>query len=86
MRVYPSILLRKGDVVQEPQGGKCEWVVTDVIEWKPILTDGTHIFCPPWGFYLEENERRFIPLVDNSPPQEIDASYFYFDNETTYGF
>ena len=86
MRVYPSILLRKGDVVQKPWGWDEKWTVVDMVEWKLILNDGTHNFSPPWGFYLKQNDGCFIPLVDNSPPQENNVSYFYFGNGTTYGF
>lgn len=86
MRVYPSILLRKGDVVQKPWGREEKRTVVDMVEWKLLLSDGTHIFSPPWGFYLKKNDGCFTPLVDNSPPQKNNVSYFYFGNGTTYGF
>ena len=62
MNVYPSILLRKGDTVKIPNGNNV-WYVADVIEWTPMLCDGTHIFCPRWGFYVKK-DGVYIPILD----------------------
>jgi len=85
MRVYPSILLQKGDLVESPNE-KMLWYVADIIDWIPMLCDGTHIFCPRWGFYFQTDYWSFIPIVDNSSASKINEAYFDFDYESTWGF
>ena len=61
MKVYPHILLRKGDKIK-PWGDEKMWHVVDLIDWNLIATDGVHIFSPPWGFYLKEGDY-YIPIT-----------------------
>lgn len=85
MRVVPQILLKEGDLVESPNGNSI-WCVVGSIEWNPILSDGANVFCPRWGFYFREYDEVFTPIVDNSSTMKRYASYFHFDNETTYDF
>ena len=63
MNVYPSILLQVGDLVESPNGNFM-WYVADVIEWIPMLCDGTNMFCPRWGFYFKREYGAFVPILD----------------------
>lgn len=85
MRVYPSILLQKGDLVESPNE-QMLWYVADIIDWIPMLCDGTHIFCPRWGFYFQKDYWSFIPIMDDSSASKINEAYFDFDNESTWDF
>lgn len=63
MHVYPSILLQIGDLVESPSGNGM-WYVTDIVEWIPMLCDGTNIFCPRWGFYFRQDYWAFVPILE----------------------
>lgn len=82
MRVVPQILLKEGDLVESPNGNSI-WCVVGSIEWKPILSDGTNIFCPNWGFYFREYDEVFTPIMDNSSTKENNVSKFNFGDGTT---
>lgn len=82
MRVYPSILLQVGDLVESPSGNGM-WYVRDIIEWIPMLCDGTHVFCPRWGFYIRRDYWSFVPLVDNNEAYFTQLAGFNFEDETT---
>lgn len=86
MRVYPSILLQVGDLVESPNGGNTLRYVADVLEGVPILSDGVHISSPAWGFYVKKEYGTFVPIVDNCSTQENNVSYFHLEHETNWGF
>ena len=86
MRVYPSVLLQVGDLVESPNGRKHMRYVTDIVEGVPLLCDGTHVFSPRWGFYFKKEYGAFVPVVDNCATQENNVSYFHLEHETNWGF
>jgi len=80
MNVVPHILLQKKDIIKIP-GGIAGLIVkvVDLIDWYLWVEHNNNRFTLPWGFYLK-CEWYYIPLI------HINASYFNFDNGTTYDF
>ena len=77
MKVYPHILLRRGDIIRVPWGDVHHVVIVlELIEWKLLVECYNNRFILPRGFYLK-CKWYFVPLEMNN------GSYFNLGDETT---
>lgn len=62
MKIYPHILLKKGDIIRIPWGVADHIVsVVGLIDWKLLVEFYSNRFAIPRGFYLKK-ENYFVPL------------------------
>lgn len=61
MKVYPHVLLKRGDVIIMPWS----WtnvVVVWLIDGHLLVEDNNNRFCLPRGFYFIDDEQKFTPI------------------------
>lgn len=65
-KIYPHILLKRGDVIRIPGGVEQYAKVEDMIDGILICSIRCNMFSAPRGFYLksDEWENIFTPIID----------------------
>lgn len=65
-KIYPHILLKRGDVIRIPSGVEQYAKVEDMIDGILICSIGCNMFSAPWGFYykIDEWENIFEPIIE----------------------
>ena len=61
MKIYPHIMLKKGDNILVPWVAEMFVSVVDLIDWRLWVEFHSNRFSAPRGFYLKK-ENFFVPL------------------------
>lgn len=63
MKIYPHIMLKKGDILEIPwEATKHIAVVVWLIDWRLLVESYNNRFFAPRGFFLIKKENYFVPL------------------------